>query len=85
MSTSDSKLLLITGATGKVGRAVVTRLLAEPAFAHHGDDPVHAISEPLDVAEIGEHLHQRRVARKTFVSEGGDGHGTGQAARTVDF
>ena len=34
MSTSDSKLLLITGATGKVGRAVVTRLLAEPAFAH---------------------------------------------------
>ena len=34
MTTSDSKLLLITGATGKVGRAVVTRLLAEPAFAH---------------------------------------------------
>jgi UDP-glucose 4-epimerase len=34
MTTSSASLMLVTGAAGKVGRAFVARLLAEPAYAH---------------------------------------------------
>ncbi|WP_341892434.1 NAD(P)-dependent oxidoreductase [Variovorax sp. YR752] len=34
MTASDPRLILVTGATGKVGRAFVARLLAEPSLAH---------------------------------------------------
>lgn len=34
MTTPEPRLLLVTGATGKVGRSVVARLLADPSFAH---------------------------------------------------
>src|SRR4051812_2841468 len=34
MTSVSSPLLLVTGAAGKVGRAFVARLLADPAFAH---------------------------------------------------
>lgn len=34
MTPSDPRLILVTGATGKVGRAFIARLLAEPSLAH---------------------------------------------------
>ena len=34
MNTSSSPQILVTGATGKVGRVFIERLLADPAFAH---------------------------------------------------
>lgn len=34
MNASDPRLILVTGATGKVGRTFIARLLAEPSLAH---------------------------------------------------
>jgi UDP-glucose 4-epimerase len=75
MTSADSPLILVTGATGKVGRVFVDRLLGEPAFAswrvralcHQRPLPPHERVQSVHGAIQDRHAVQEALAGATHV------------------